>query len=286
MSVLPRRRNWRAWARLQREWLIDFNNLIGSIFAASDLALAEIPADSAARENIDRINAVATRASEIVNLLIAYAGGHGATENVDHSAIVKEMATLLKGSISRKAVLSLDLAPGLPTARVNATQLRQVVVNLLMNASESLAQREGVVTVTTDMLTVGPRCATDRSTDVQEGQYCRLLVSDTGCGIDPQSLAKIFDPFYTTKFIGRGLGLSVVQGILRSIGGTVHAWSTPGLGSTFEVLLPSVVAEQSQAAEAAWEVSNQMQANDVQSSEVSSNEVRSSDVRSSGMMVS
>jgi two-component system cell cycle sensor histidine kinase/response regulator CckA len=217
----------------------DFNNLIGSIFAASDLALSEIPVDSPARENIDRINAVATRASEIVNLLIAYAGGHGAQiENVDLSAIVKEMATLVNASISRKASLSLDLAKDLPSVRVNATQLRQIVVNLIMNASESLGQNEGFVTVSTGRLTVGPRSATDRGKDLPEGTYGRLIVSDTGCGIDPQSLARIFDPFYTTKFIGRGLGLAVVQGILRSIGGTVHAWSTPGLGSTFEVLVP------------------------------------------------
>jgi PAS domain S-box-containing protein len=217
----------------------DFNNLIGSIFAASDLALSEIPADSPARENIDRINAVAMRASEIVNLLIAYAGGHGAQiENVDLSAIVKEMATLLKASISRKASLSLDLAQDLPTVRVNATQLRQVVVNLIMNASESLGPNEGFVTVSTGRLTVGPRGTSDRGEDLPEGTYGRLIVSDTGCGIDPQSLARIFDPFYTTKFIGRGLGLAVVQGILRSIGGAVHAWSTPGLGSTFEVLVP------------------------------------------------
>ena len=217
----------------------DFNNLIGSIFVASDLAISELPPDSPARENIDRISAVATRASEIVNLLIAYAGGHGVeVENVDLSAIVKEMATLIKASISRKAELSLDLGQDLPTVRANATQLRQVVVNLMMNASESLGQKDGAVTVATSVVTVGPRGAWGRSTDLPEGKYCRLVVCDTGCGIDSQALARVFDPFYTTKFIGRGLGLAVVQGILRSIGGGVHAWSTPGVGSTFEVLLP------------------------------------------------
>ena len=160
----------------------DFNNLIGSIFAASDLALAEIPAESPARENIDRINAVATRASEIVNLLIAYAGGHGVDlENVDISAIVREMAMLLKTSVSQKASLSLDLARDLPAVRANPTQLRQVVVNLIMNASESLAQREGVVSLTTGVVTLGSKSAF-RDGDLPEGQYCRLVVSDTGCG--------------------------------------------------------------------------------------------------------
>jgi PAS domain S-box-containing protein len=239
----------------------DFNNLIGSIFTASDLALSEIPEDSPARENIDRINTVATRAAEIVNLLIAYAGGHGVElEDVDLSAIVKETAMLLKGSISRKAEVSLDLAQDLPAVRVNPTQLRQIVLNLMMNASESLAQKEGVVSIATGLVTLGSKIAV-RNGDLPEGRYCRLLVSDTGCGMTPEALARIFDPFYTTKFIGRGLGLAVVQGILKSIGGSVRAWSTPGMGSTFEVLLPSAAqqdtAETARAAEASWTVSSQ-----------------------------
>jgi PAS domain S-box-containing protein len=257
----------------------DFNNLIGSIFAASDLALCEISTDSPAREHIDRVNSVATRASEIVNLLIAYAGGHGVEiENVDLSAIVKEMATLLKSSVSQKTSLSLDLAHNLPAVRANPTQLRQVVVNLIMNASESLSQREGVVSLTTGVVTLDAKSAF-RDGDLPEGQYCRLVVSDTGCGMSPDALAKIFDPFYTTKFIGRGLGLAVVQGILRSIGGAVRAWSTPGMGSTFEVLLPCLATEQIQEAEAAWAASNTVQPGDVPSSGV-----QASGARSSGMM--
>ena len=225
----------------------DFNNLIGSIFAASDLALTEIPLDSPARENIDRINSVATRAAEIVNLLIAYAGGHGAqVESLDLSAIVKEMATLLKASMSRRVTLNVELGQGLPPVRANATQLRQVVVNLVMNAAESLGQGEGVVNLTTGRVTVGRRSVTNHGMEVPPGDYGQLLVTDTGCGIAAEELARIFDPFYSTKFIGRGLGLAVVQGILGSIGGGIRVSSKPGVGSTFEVLLPC--AAQSSAA--------------------------------------
>lgn len=217
----------------------DFNNLIGSIFAASDLALTEIPLDSPARENIDRINSVASRAAEIVNLLIAYAGGHGAQiESLDLSAIVKEMSTLLKASMSRRVTLNVELGQGLPLVRANATQLRQVVVNLVMNAAESLGQGEGVVSVATGRVTVGRRSVANRGMEVPPGEYGQLLVTDTGCGIGVEELARIFDPFYSTKFIGRGLGLAVVQGILGSIGGGIRVTSSPGAGSTFEVLLP------------------------------------------------
>jgi PAS domain S-box-containing protein len=230
----------------------DFNTLIGSIFAASDLALTEIPLDSPARENIDRINSVATRAAEIVNLLIAYAGGHGAQmENLDLSAIVREMSMLLKASVSRRVTLNLALGEGLPPIRANATQLRQVVVNLVMNAAESLGQGEGVVSISTGMVTLGRRNAANHGVELPPGNYGQLLVTDTGCGIGVEELARIFDPFYSTKFIGRGLGLAVVQGILGSVGGAIRVSSKPGAGSTFEVLVPcaaSAGATQSSAA--------------------------------------
>ncbi len=217
----------------------DFNNLVGSIFAASDLALSELPPDSPARENIERINAVANRASEIVNLLLAYAGGHGAEiGKLDLSVIVAEMLELLKVSVSSKAVWDVNLDRDLPAIRANATQIRQVVLNLIMNASESLQKREGVVKVTTGRMYVGPAASAERTPDLPEGEYCFLVVSDTGSGMTPEVRAKVFDPFYTTKCLGRGLGLAVVHGILRSLGGAINVVSAPGIGSTFEVLLP------------------------------------------------
>jgi len=222
----------------------DFNNLLGVIFSASDLALGEMPPDCKASDHIHRINSAATRASEVVNLLIAYAGGnYNDLEHVDLSAIVQEMLFVLKTSMPNSVTCKVDLASDLPAVQVNSTQLRQVILNLLMNAFESMEKKGGIITVSTGLVSVGSGSSVQRSTDLREGKYCRLIVSDNGCGMTPKVRARIFDPFYSTKFIGRGLGLAAVQGILRSIDGAINVTSAPGLGSTFEVLLPCASLE-------------------------------------------
>lgn len=227
----------------------DFNNLLATIFAASDLAMAELQRDSPARDYIARIEAAAGRASEIVNLLLAYAGGHcNDLEKIDLSSTVREILDFVKTSLCEKAELSSDLAHGLPVIQGNPIQLRQVILNLVMNAIESLGQEGGKVSVSTSMVAVGWFGTIQPSSDLPAGMYCRVVVSDNGCGIEPEVRAKIFDPFYTTKFIGRGLGLAAVQGIVRSAGGAIRVSSAPGVGSSFEVLLPCAGQVQSDLA--------------------------------------
>lgn len=222
----------------------DFNNLLGVIFAASNLALSEIPPESPACSHIDRINSAATRASEVINLLIAYAGGQCTDiENLDLSAAVQEMLVLLKTSLPDKVAWKVELARNLPGIQANGNQLRQVILNLMVNASESLEKNGGVISVTTGMVAIGAGSTIQRSTGLQPGKYCRLTVSDTGCGMTPEVRARIFDPFYSTKFIGRGLGLSAVHGIVRSLGGAIHVSSATGSGSSFEVLIPCASSE-------------------------------------------
>jgi CheY-like chemotaxis protein len=138
------------------------------------------------------------------------------------------MLQLLKVSISKRAHLAVDLPENLPAVRANATQIRQVVMNLITNASEALGVEEGIISVTVVHVPSGPD---------QKG-HIRLAVSDTGCGMTEEIRARIFDPFFTTKFAGRGLGLAAVQGIIRDHGGTINVISAPGQGSRFEVLLP------------------------------------------------
>jgi two-component system, cell cycle sensor histidine kinase and response regulator CckA len=216
----------------------DFNNLVGSIFAASDLALSDLPPESPARENIERINAVATRASQVINLLLTYAGaGDSRRDRIDLSLVVAEMLALLKDTITPKAELQADLTPNLPEIRASVTEIRQVVLNLIMNASESLQQHEGTIRVTTDCVSASHVSPIEPGR-TPEIAYCRLIVSDTGTGMPPEVRARAFDPFYTTKCLGRGLGLAVVHGIIRSLGGAVNIVSTPGEGSSFEVLVP------------------------------------------------
>jgi two-component system, cell cycle sensor histidine kinase and response regulator CckA len=207
----------------------DFNNLLGGIVSTSELVLEEIPAGAPGREGIEGIKVVALRAAGIVRELMAYSGKEDAAfEPVDVSRLVGEMLQFLKVTISKQAILNVDLPEGLPAVWANPAQIRQVVMNLITNASEALGERVGVIAV--------------RAAHVREGRdgagQILLEVSDTGSGMTPEIQAKIFDPFFTTKFTGRGLGLAAAQGIIRRHGGTIRVTSQPGRGSRFEILLP------------------------------------------------
>ena len=207
----------------------DFNNLLGGIVTTSELVLEETPAGAPGREGIEGIKAVALRAAGIVRELMAYSGKEDAAfEPVDVSRLVGEMLQFLKVTISKQAILNVDLPDGLPAVWANPAQIRQVVMNLITNASEALGERVGVIAV--------------RAAHVREGRdaagHILLEVGDTGSGMTPEIQAKIFDPFFTTKFTGRGLGLAAAQGIIRRHGGTIRVTSQPGRGSRFEILLP------------------------------------------------
>jgi len=143
---------------------------------------------------------------------------------------VEEMLELLRVSISKHAVLKTDLQKDLRAVQGNAPQLRQIVMNLIINASEAIGDKDGVIEVSTSLAAGG--------VNLPEGDYLRLEVSDTGSGMTEEQKARIFDPFFTTKFAGRGLGLAVVQGIVRAHGGTINLISAPGQGTRFQILLP------------------------------------------------
>jgi PAS domain S-box-containing protein len=222
----------------------DFGNLLGTILANTDLALSEMASDSPGRASIQEIAEVAQRASEIVDLLMTSAGAKGCAGllgPVDISSEVEQMLRLLKVSISRRAILRTSLAKDLPAVRGNVAQIHQVVMNLITNASEALGGTDGTITVTTDLVRLA-RSPSDVFFGAPEADYVRLTVSDTGCGMSAETRSRIFDQFFTTKSTGRGLGLAAVQGIVRSIGGSIHVESAPGGGSTFDVSLPSIPA--------------------------------------------
>ncbi len=215
----------------------DFNNLLGSILADSELLLSDLSDGSPVYAGIKRIEAVAIRAAEIVRELLTFAGQeHFSLEPVDVSGLVREMLQLLRVSISKLAVMRIDLAGDLPAVRANASQIRQVVMNLITNASEALGSTGGSIEVTTRLIHIGSD--SPEKGDLPEGRYVRIEVSDTGCGMTKEIQDKIFDPFFTTKFTGRGLGLAAVQGIVRTHHGSIRLESTAGAGTRFEVLLP------------------------------------------------
>ena len=150
-------------------------------------------------------------------------------EPIDLSKLVGEMLHLLDVSISKRAVLNIDLPERLPAVQANAAQMRQIVMNLITNASDALGEEEGVISVTVSPAPASPL----------EGKFVRLEVSDSGGGMTDEIRTRIFDPFFTTKFAGRGLGLAAVQGIIRRHGGVINVASAPGQGSRFEILLPA-----------------------------------------------
>lgn len=219
----------------------DFNNLLGGILVETELAETEIAEGISPVAGIRRIRAVATRAAEIVRELMIYSGQDKATlEPVNLSVLVKEMLELLRISISKLALLRTDLANDLPAVLGSTSQLRQVVMNLILNASDALGHLEGWIQIKTAKLTVGDEEPGSGATGLPEGEYVRLTVSDSGCGMNEDVRARIFEPFFTTKSRGHGLGLALMQGIVRSHGGSISVASELGQGTTFEVLLPSI----------------------------------------------
>jgi len=154
--------------------------------------------------------------------------------------VVRDTAELIQLSIGKNAVLKFALATDLPTVTADATQLRQIVMNLVINASDAIGERSGVIAISTGVLHADRAYLTEThlSPGIPEGRYVFLEVSDNGAGMSAETKAKIFDPFFTTKFTGRGLGLAAVLGIVRGHRGAMKVYSEPGRGSTFKLLLP------------------------------------------------
>jgi two-component system cell cycle sensor histidine kinase/response regulator CckA len=192
-------------------------------------------------EGVKRIMVAAKRGAEIVRELMIYSGEdkEDPVEPIDLARLVEEMLELLKVSISKHAVLQTDLGKNLPAVPGRASQIRQIVMNLIINASEAIGAKDGVIRVTISH-TILPRPGGANRPGLPSGDYLILEVSDTGGGMTEDAQAKIFDPFFSTKFAGRGLGLAVVQGIVRDHSGAINVVSGPGLGTKFEIFLPCI----------------------------------------------
>jgi two-component system, cell cycle sensor histidine kinase and response regulator CckA len=221
----------------------DFNNILMAVLGHAELALDDLSPLSGARGSVSEIVTAARRAGELCRQMLAYSGRASfAVERVDLAELVDELLHLLKTSISKKAVLNVQIEKGLPAIQADPSQIRQVVMNLVLNASEALGDQTGVIALSAsaamcDGVTlrgIGPGPAP------VEGMYVRLEVADTGCGMSPEVQTRIFEPFYTTKFSGRGLGLAALLGIVRAHHGAIKVASEPGKGSVFTVFLPAL----------------------------------------------
>jgi PAS domain S-box-containing protein len=212
----------------------DFNNLLTGILGfASVLAEAVSPRD---RHMTDHIISAAERAADLTRQLLAYSGkGQFEIRAVDLSAELRDMLRIIEPIVENNIRLSLELDDHLPSLNGDPEQIRQLVINLVVNASEAMNGRPGTITL---------RTAPVPSGEISSVPYVLLEVCDNGCGMDEETRARIFDPFFTTKFVGRGLGLAAVSGIVRGHNGILRVESEVGKGTIFRVFFPAVVSAQ------------------------------------------
>jgi PAS domain S-box-containing protein len=227
----------------------DFNNLLHVVLGNADIALSNLAKGSAAREPIEEVVRATLRAADLTRQLLAYSGkGAFVVRHLDLSTEVREMATLLRTGISKQAMLAWELSSNLPAVSADPTQIRQIVMNLITNASDALGQRGGTITLRTgvtrlkdlDDQNFGVPLEGESPEDPSKGPLVYLEIGDTGGGMTPDTLSRIFDPFFSTKFTGRGLGLAAVMGIVRSHHGLIRVRTAPGEGTVFRVLFPAV----------------------------------------------
>lgn len=220
----------------------DFNNLLTGVIGNASIARMEQTPTSPMLPLLDGIEEAAARAADLCKQMLAYAGkGRFIIQHLNLSTLVKETIYLLQTSIGKGVVLKFNLAEGLPAVSADATQLRQIVMNLVLNASEAIGAKSGFISVTTGLLHADRTYLyqTIFNPELPEGDYVYLEVSDNGGGMTQETLSKIFDPFFTTKFTGRGLGLAAVLGIVRGHNGTLKVYTELGKGTSFKILIPS-----------------------------------------------
>ena len=222
----------------------DFNNLLSGVLGHASLARLDVSEDSPMAERLEKIELAAKRAAKLTHEMLAYAGrGRFSIEDVDIEQLVNDMAELLQVSVSKKVQLTRSFEAGLPRVRGDTGQIQQVIMNLITNASEALGSSPGAIRL------AAYRCSLEKDEvthaggreHVPAGKYICLEVEDEGEGMDAQTLSRMFEPFFSTKFTGRGLGLAAVQGIIRSHGGGISVDSQPGDGTRIRVYWPMAI---------------------------------------------
>ena len=218
----------------------DFNNLLASVVGNAQLARRHAAGQPAVTAALDHIMTASSRAADLCRQLLAYSGrGRFQIEVLGLDAVVTEMSEVLQVNVGADAHIELDLASAGARVEVDATQIRQVLMNLVLNAGEAVAERGGTIRIATAIETLDDQAlAATAHGDARPGRYVRLSVADDGTGMAAEVRAHIFDPFFTTKATGRGLGLAAVHGIVRGHHGTLRVESTEGHGTRFDIFLP------------------------------------------------
>lgn len=217
----------------------DFNNILLAIAGNTRLAMQELPADHPVQNGLFEISKASARATDLVNRILTFSRqSECRREILQLQPAVEEAIKLLRATLPAMLEISCNFAEGLPPVRADATQIHQIIVNLVTNAAHAIGDGQaGCITISLDEAHV----AQGGAPQLKAGRYVRLSVADTGSGMDSATLDRAFDPFFTTKPVGRGtgLGLSVVDGIMRNHEGSVIVTSEPGRGATFRLYFPA-----------------------------------------------
>ncbi len=224
----------------------DFNNILTTILGNASLTRLALSETSPAMEHLEQIEEASRRATDLCRQMLAYAGkGRFILQRTNLNQLIEDTTHLLQVSISKKAVLRFHLDRGLPAIVADNTQIRQVLMNLVINASDAIGERSGVISISTGVVRADRTYLdkTFQAPDIPTGDYVFMEVSDTGGGMSPEVQARIFEPFFTSKFTGRGLGLAAVSGIVQGHKGALKVYSEPGKGSSFKFLLPVASGE-------------------------------------------
>jgi len=224
----------------------DFNNLLVAMLGQTSLALSRLEPDHSIRINLERAMKAGERAADLTRQLLAYSGG-GKLESkpLDLNQLITDSLQLMYDTIAHSAHIFTDLADSLPLIKADPSQMQQILLNLVTNSTESIGESNGRIIITTglQMLTeADTRFWIHTGEALPPGPYVALEVHDTGCGMDLSTLEKIFDPFFSTKFTGRGLGLPAVLGIVRIHHGGLAIDSAPDQGTNIRVLIPALSA--------------------------------------------
>ncbi len=218
----------------------DLNNLLTPILGLTEMTIEGMPEGSKDRVNLEKVLAAAERASQLVEQILTFGRRDRPNRKpVKLGPIVSEVLLLLRSAVSTSIAIRSQVDPETPEVLADATQLHQVLMNLASNAASAMGIKGGSLTVRVAPVTLDAAFCESHG-ELNPGLHARLSVSDTGGGIDDETLTRIFEPFFTTKGIGEGtgLGLSVVHGIVTSHGGAIHVESEDGVGTTFTVYLP------------------------------------------------
>jgi PAS domain S-box-containing protein len=222
----------------------DFNNILGAILGYAEMARDDCPADSTIANDIDQIIKAGTRAGELVKQILAFSRQAKADPvPLQPAVIISESIKLLRASLPTTIAIRQNIAPDAGFIQADPTQIHQILMNLCTNAYHAMETKGGTLTISLKNKTLGPNDLNPESS-MQPGNFVQLSIEDTGVGIEPEIREKIFDPYFTTKEIGKGtgMGLATVHGIVRSYGGSIACDSQPGQGTVFHIILPAVPA--------------------------------------------